>query len=131
MPIYEYYCKDCQKRVNVFFRTMSTASDDAARCPNCNGANLQRLVSRIRVLKSEADRLESLDDPAMLSALESEDPRAIAGFMRKMSAETDSPPDAEMNEVIDRLEAGESPEAIEKSLPGLASDVGNGFDNAD
>ena len=126
MPIYEYYCKDCRKRVNVFFRTISAASDEAAFCPQCAGADLHRLVSRIRVLKSEASRLDDMDDPAMLSALESEDPQAIASFMRKMSAETGEPVDAEMNEVIGRLEAGESPDTIEQSMPDLASDMGDG-----
>ena len=49
MPIYEYACLDCRKRVNVFFRTFSEASDEAARCPICDGDNLRRLVSRVAV----------------------------------------------------------------------------------
>jgi len=61
------------------------------------------------------------DDSALLSGLESEDPRALAHFMRKMSTEMGEPLDSEMNEVIGRLEAGESPEAIESSMPELGS----------
>ncbi len=76
MPIYEYYCFDCRKRVAVFFRSMSTASDDAARCPHCEGAQLRRMVSRVAVLKSEDSRMEEMADPSMMSGLESEDPRA-------------------------------------------------------
>jgi putative FmdB family regulatory protein len=125
MPIYEYYCDQCRKRVSVFFRSMSTASDDAARCPTCAGAQLRRLVSRVTVLKSEDSRMESMaDDASLLSGLESEDPRALAHFMRKMSDETGESLDPEMHEVIDRLEAGESPEAIESSLPDLGAGEG-------
>lgn len=126
MPIYEYFCYDCRKRVSVFFRTMSAASDDAARCPHCEGARLRRLVSRVAVLKSEDSRIENMADPALMSGLESEDPKALASFMRQMSSEMGEPLDPEMNEVIGRLEAGESPEAIEASLPELGGEDGGG-----
>ena len=104
MPIYEYFCYDCRKRVSVFFRTFSEAGDDKARCPNCQGANLRRLVSRVAVKRSEDSRLDELaDDSSLMSGLESEDPRALASFMRRMSDETGEPLDAEMGEMIDRL----------------------------
>jgi putative FmdB family regulatory protein len=128
MPIYEYYCANCRKRVSVFFRTFSEASDDAARCPNCEGANLRRLVSRVAVLKSEESRMEDLADSSLMSGLESEDPRALASFMRRMSGEMGEPLDAEMTEVLDRLEAGESPEAIDASFPDMGGGMGSGMD---
>jgi len=120
MPIYEYYCYDCKQRVSVFFRTISAASDEAAVCPTCEGKRLHRLVSKVRMLRSEESRMESLADPSLMSGLESEDPRALAGFMRKMSDEMGEPLDAAMTEVMDRLESGESPESIESSMPDLA-----------
>lgn len=125
MPIYEYACLDCRKRVSVFFRTFAEASDEAARCPLCDGANLRRLVSKVSVLKSEDSRMDDLADSSLMSGLESEDPRALAGFMRRMSNEMGEPLDDEMREVIDRLEAGESPESIDESL-GDGSMGGNG-----
>lgn len=130
MPIYEYACLDCRKRVSVFFRTFSEASDDAARCPLCQGANLRRMVSRVAVLKSEERRMDDMADPSLMSGLESEDPRALAGFMRRMSNEMGEPLDDEMNEVISRLESGESPEAIDESLgdSGLGG-AGGGLDD--
>jgi putative FmdB family regulatory protein len=126
MPIYEYYCFDCKKRVSVFFRSMSQASDEAARCPRCGGTHLRRLISRVATLKSEESQLEKLADPSLMAGLEKEDPRALAAFMRRMSNEMGEPMDAEMTEVIDRLEAGESPDAIEQALPDLAdADLGS------
>jgi putative FmdB family regulatory protein len=119
MPIYEYYCDDCRRRVSVFFRTMSQASDNTAVCPNCEGMRLRRLVSKVRMLRSEESRMESLADPSLMSGLEGEDPRALASFMRRMSDEMGEPLDPEMNEVMDRLDAGESPESIEAAMPGL------------
>ena len=61
-----------------------------------------------------------------MSGLESEDPRALASLMRKMSNEMGEPLDAEMNEVIGRLESGENPEAIEASMPELGGGVEGG-----
>lgn len=124
MPIYEYVCQDCRKRVSVFFRTFGEASDAAARCPICGGSRLHRLVSRVAVLKSEDSRMDDLADTSLMSGLEQEDPRALASFMRRMSGEMGEPLDAEMDEVINRLEAGESPDAIEQSMPDMAGPGG-------
>ena len=117
MPIYEYACLDCRKRVNVFFRTFSDAEQADATCPLCGGDHLHRLVSRVAVAKSEESRMEDMADPALMAGLENEDPRALAGFMRQMSEETGEPIDAEMNEMIGRMEAGESIDSIEASMP--------------
>ena len=122
MPIYEYACLDCRKRVSVFFRTFSDAERGDAHCPLCDGTRLHRLVSRVAVLKSEESRLDDLADPSLMSGLEDEDPRALAGFMRRMSEETGEPLDAEMTEMVERLESGESPDAIEASMPDLGGD---------
>ena len=121
MPIYEYYCYDCKKRVSVLFRTMAAADAGPDACPDCAGQRLRRLMSRLRLLRPQESRFESMaDDPALLAGLEKEDPRALAHFMRKMSDETGEPLDEEMNEVMDRLEAGESPQSIESSMPDAA-----------
>ncbi len=122
MPIYEYYCRSCRKRVSVFFRSIRAASEEEARCPECDGTQLRRLVSRVRVLRSEESRLEEMADSSLMAGLENEDPRALAHFMRRMSDEMGEPLDPEMSEVIDRLEAGEDPESIERSMPELAGD---------
>lgn len=133
MPIYEYYCQDCRRRVSVFFRSFSTASDASARCPTCSGARLRRMVSRVAVLKSDDSRLESMADPSLMNGLESEDPRALASFMRKMSDEMGEPLDDDMHEVVSRLESGESPESIEESMPEMAggAPMGGGFGGMD
>jgi len=124
MPIYEYACLDCRKRVSVFFRTFSLANDVEAACPLCHGNRLQRLVSRVTVTKSDDSRMDDLADSSLMAGLENEDPRALSHFMRQMSDETGEPIDPEMDEVIGRLEAGESVDAIEESLPELGDETG-------
>jgi len=128
MPIYEYRCPDCKKKVTVFFRTLSAVDHSAARCPQCGGKNLTRLISRVRALRSEESRLDGLADDSMLSGMDENDPKSMGRMLRKMSRETgeDMPP--EFDEAMGRLEAGESPESIEQSMPELAGGEGGAGD---
>ena len=119
MPIYEYGCYDCRKRVNVFFRSFSEVETKQALCPRCGGENLKRLISKVAVIRSEESRMESLADPSNLAGLDENDPKSMARWMRKMSSEMGEDLGSEFNEVVDRLEAGEDPDSIEKSMPDL------------
>ena len=112
MPLYEYMCLNCRRRVTVFFRSMAAARDEDARCPLCDGAQLQRLISLASVVRSEARRLEELADPRLMAGLEQEDPQALAQFMRQMSAEAGESLGDELTETVERLEAGTSLDAF-------------------
>ena len=127
MPIYEYRCHNCQRRVSIWWRTFSEAETGRAHCPRCGGEDLSRLVSRVRIVRSEESRLEDLADPSSLGDLDENDPRSIARFMRKMSDEVGEDMGSEFEEVVDRLESGESPEDIEKSMPDLGADMPDDF----
>ena len=123
MPIYEYECADCRRKQS--FLVMNPARDlPALRCKKCGGPHLNRLVSRVNVVKSEEARLESLADPSKLGGLDENDPKSMARWMRKMSAETGEEMPEEFDEVMGRLESGQSPEEIEEAMPDLASDMG-------
>lgn len=41
MPIYEYFCEDCQEEVEV----LVLSSRDAPECPKCGRGNLKRVLS--------------------------------------------------------------------------------------
>jgi len=127
MPIYEYRCHNCQRRVSIWWRTFSEAETGRAHCPRCGGEDLSRLVSRVRIVRSEESRLEDLADPSSFGDLDENDPRSIARFMRKMSDEVGEDMGSEFEEVVDRLESGESPEDIEKSMPDLAAGMPDEF----
>jgi putative FmdB family regulatory protein len=119
MPIYEYGCYDCRKRVNIFFRSFSEVATKQATCPRCGGVRLKRLISKVAVVRSEGSRLENLADPSSMAGLDENDPKSIARWMRKMSSEMGEDLGSEFNEVVDRLESGEDPESIERSMPDL------------
>lgn len=85
MPIYEYECSDCRRRVSLLVLRPSTAPPPA--CPRCGGAALTRLMSRFATVKSEEARLESLADPASAGDLDEDNPASVARFMKKMGRE--------------------------------------------
>jgi len=128
MPIYEYRCNDCRRRVSVLWRTFAEVEGNTPQCPHCGGTNLTRLVSRVAVVRSEESHLEDLADPSNLAGLDENDPKSIARWMRKMSKEMGEDLGPEFDEVVGRLEAGESPEEIEAAMPELGGDMGGGFD---
>ncbi|MDM8527541.1 zinc ribbon domain-containing protein [Anaerolineales bacterium HSG24] len=120
MPIYEYGCYDCRKKVSVFFRSFAAAQTEQAICPRCKGDNIKRLISKVAFIRSEESRMESLADPSSLAGLDENDPKSMAKWLRKMGKEAGEDMGDEFDEVVGRLESGEDPESIEKSMPGLA-----------
>lgn len=129
MPIYEYRCQDCKRRVSLLWRSFADMESKEATCPRCGGHHLTRLVSRVAVVRSEDSRLDDLADPSMLDGLDEDDPKQLARWMRKMSDEMGEDLGDEFDEVITRLEAGQSPEEIEESMPDLGADMGMGGDD--
>jgi putative FmdB family regulatory protein len=128
MPIYEYQCSDCNRRVSLLWRSMAAAAEGTPVCPRCGGQQLRRLISRVAVVRSEESRLDTLADTNMLGDLDENDPRSMARWMKRMSREMGEDLGDEFHEVVERLEAGESPEAIENAMPDLAGGPGGGSD---
>jgi putative FmdB family regulatory protein len=128
MPLYDYFCLDCQKRFDVFM-TYAEYGARPVTCTHCQSKKVRRRVPRVRVAKSEVSRMDSLagdfSDPSALAGLEN-DPQAMGRMMRKMGKEMGEEMPPEFDEVVGRLEKGQSPEEIEKELPDLGSDAGVG-----
>lgn len=122
MPIYQYRCLNCKKRFELFL-SYTEYGKKSVHCPHCTSDQVQRRIGRIRIAKSEESRLDALTDPSGLEGLEN-DPRALGKMMRKMSNEMGEEVGPEFDEVVDRLEAGQSPEDIEKAIPDLEGGAG-------
>jgi putative FmdB family regulatory protein len=117
MPIYEYGCEDCQKRVNIFFRSFAEIETRPVVCPHCHGTHLKRLISKVRIAHSGEKSPQKLSDPTHRDDQEDTSPRALASTMRKMSKDIGNDLGDDFNQVVRRLEAGESPESIDKDYP--------------
>ena len=76
MPIYEYDCHDCRRRVSLLVRSLSATATPA--CPRCGSTTLTRLMSRFATVKSEEARLESLAEGGGMGDLDENDPASVA-----------------------------------------------------
>lgn len=130
MPIYEFYCADCHTIYNFFARRVDTETRPACPNPACSRDALDRQVSLFSVSKnrpeSEDDALGDLDENQMERAMAAiagevenineDDPRQVAGMMRKIYEATGLRIGAGMEEAIRRMEAGEDPDKIEEEM---------------
>lgn len=150
MPIYEYRCVDCQRKVSVFFRSFATVGDPV--CPRCGGSKLERLISRV-VMRRGGSRSDLADpgmeddtgfvdegmggesdfgmDPfggGMPGIDEDADPREIARWTRQMSSQMGEPLDSDLDQALTDIERGADPEEVmdrleESEPPPPANDV--------
>ena len=108
MPIYEYICNPCNKRVNLFFRSYDEANRNTAVCPDCENSNLRRLISVSSISSGKNSTSEQKISP--------NNPHLLAQNMRSSMRKSGKDYGNEFNEVVHRLEKGENPNSIERSL---------------
>jgi putative FmdB family regulatory protein len=132
MPIYEFFCADC----NMVFHFLSRRpnSDKRPDCPRCGKPELQKMMSAFATIgKAKGsdgdDPFAGLDEAKMEQALaglmreaehvNEDDPRQMAQLMRKFAAKTGLDLGGPMEEAIARMEAGEDPDKIEQEMGDL------------
>ncbi len=149
MPVYEFYCPHCHTIFNFLSKRINTT--DTPFCPKCSSRDMQRKVSIFSVISSskEATSEEQEDDPIskMLSQIDEskleramaslaqeaerideEDPKAMAGILKKLFNTTGIKLSESMEEALRRMEAGEDPEKIEEEMGDLLEDEEAIFD---
>ena len=109
MPLYEYLCRQCQRKVMLYLPTFSETSPP---CPRCGNDTLHRLFSTFSVRsKTYKDTYEDiLSDSHLTRGMLADDPRALAEWNRRMSQGEEVAPEYE--EMIERMENGEMPAEV-------------------
>ncbi len=127
MPIYEFFCDDCNTIFNFFSRTVDTSRRPP--CPRC-ARTLERRMSAFAVTgrARENDPADDLpvDESKMEQAMQmlageaehidEDDPKQAAGLMRKLTRMTGMELGPGMQEALQRMERGENPEQIEAEM---------------
>jgi len=91
---------------------------------------VRRRIGRVRIARSVGGDLASLaDDPDALDRME-EDPRAMAQVLKGMRSEMGEETPDEVNEIVSRLEGGQSVQEIEASMPELGDTPEHGEEEA-
>jgi putative FmdB family regulatory protein len=153
MPIYEYRCAACKRRVNIFFTSFSIAERRAeageVECPNCGGKHLSRLMSKAYMVRggsANSDGGGDFDDAGdmgdmdgmngMFQGLDDDDPRSVARWARSMQdslgGEMNLGP--EFDQALSRIESGEDPDKVMEdmdpaALGGMGDEGGDGLDD--
>ena len=134
MPIYEFYCDQCNVIFNFFSSRVNTSK--IPDCPRCGKKELPKQISTFATIgkaKEESDDpLAGFDETKMESAFESlmkdaenineDDPRQMATLMRKFTSQTGMHLGDSMEEAISRMEAGEDPDQVEKEMGDLINE---------
>jgi putative FmdB family regulatory protein len=131
MPIYEFYCPDCNTIFNFFSGKINTRKKPL--CPRCKKVRLTRRMSAFATTGRAAaeDTLADLpfDERKMEKAmgmlasqaetLDENDPRQAADLVRKLTDMTGMELGPGMQEALSRMESGEDPDKIEAEMGDL------------
>jgi len=122
MPTYDFICNNCNQRFDVFL-TFADYGKKKITCTHCKSKDVRRRMTKVRIAKTEEGRMNAMaDDFSGFEGIE-DNPKEMARMMKKMGNEMGEELPPEFNEVVDRLESGQSPDEIESAIPDLG-DVG-------
>jgi putative FmdB family regulatory protein len=107
MPIYQYECSGCGRRVEILFRSVSKVGP--AVCPGCGSRDLRRAVSQVARARSDRERLDSIDPAQELGRLESGDVAGFARWARRVGRAYDGELGSDFTTLAEQAEAGEDP----------------------
>jgi len=99
MPIYEYRCDDCGKISEYLL--IKTNESFIPQCRRCKSKKMSRVLSRVRVVRSEESRMESLADPSKWSGLDENDPKSMARWMKRMGKEMGEDMGEDVDQMVD------------------------------
>lgn len=98
MPIYEYRCQNCARKVTLLVGMIAAADEEV--CPHCGSRNLSKLVSRFRRGRTEDDRVDEMADRLEVMG-EPESPSAIRSLVKEMGRAMDEDFSDEMEEMFE------------------------------
>src|SRR2546425_13374476 len=108
MPIYEYRCTACKRKVTMLTLRASEAVEPV--CEHCGSRALTRLMSRFALGRSEERRLDSLADDSSLAGLDENDPKSMARWMREMGEELGEEAGDDFDQMVEEMDAGGEPD---------------------
>ena len=119
MPIFEYRCGGCRSKFSLLVGVVAGSGDP--RCPTCGGGELQKLISRFAVARSEDDMLDEMADPSRIGDME--DPREMARWMKQMGREMGEDMGEDFDELVE--------EAVREEAEGGGDGDGDAGDDLD
>ena len=108
MPIYEFICQDCHKKISVLIRNISESVTPT--CRFCGSANLSRIVSNFAYHKSLQTVWEESGEPSLHPSEDYyKDPRNIGRWVEKKFKEMGEEMPSQLKEEIQAAREGVMP----------------------
>ncbi len=131
MPIYEFYCPDCNTLFNFFSGTVNTRKKPL--CPRCQKVRLTRQMSAFATTGRAPAQDQMADLPfdenklekamgllaTQAETMDENDPRQAADLVRQLTDMTGMELGPGMQEALSRMESGEDPDKIEAEMGDL------------
>jgi putative FmdB family regulatory protein len=114
MPIYEYQCNECGKISE--FLLIKTDPTFIPQCKRCKSKKMTRILSKVRVIRSEESRMESLADPSKWGGLNENDPKSMAKWMKRMGKEMGEDMGEDVDQMVDEAMEEERASKPEEGL---------------
>ena len=114
MPIYEYRCNECGKISE--FLLIKTDPTFIPQCKRCKSKKMSRVLSWVRVIRSEESRMERLADPSKWGGLDENDPKSMAKWMKRMGKEMGEDMGEDVDQMVDEAMEEERTSKSEESL---------------
>lgn len=119
MPVYPFICLDCktqfEKRISYEEYGLKTI-----HCTRCGSENVDRRISTVQFSASNnygGSLSENMPDFDQMD----KNPEELGRTLRKMGQQAGEQMEPEFDEVVERLEKGQSFEQIEKELPEISA----------
>jgi putative FmdB family regulatory protein len=123
MPIYEFFCSDCNTIFNFYSPRVNT--EKIPSCPKCQKKELKRLLSKFATFSSKNEKTDEEfpgKQEKFLEAIhqieneiksgEEGNPAALSAILRKLNKNLGLKMNEKLEEALAKMEAGENPEKI-------------------
>jgi putative FmdB family regulatory protein len=104
MPIYEYRCNSCQREFSVLILSQNDLSEVC--CKRCEGKDITRILSRIRIHQTEGERLENFNTSKRRGDEFYKDSRNIGLWAKKRAKELGADLGPQFDEVVEKARTG-------------------------
>ena len=121
MPIYEYKCQNCNRKVSIFMRI--SQYDPNPGCPICGKSGLVRIFSSFAMHKSLSTIYEESGEPGPSQSSDYyKDPRNIGRHVEKKFKDMNIEMPSEIQQSINVAREGVLPDSL-KDLNSASSDT--------
>jgi putative FmdB family regulatory protein len=104
MPIYEYRCESCGGITSELI--LRHEDEEGVRCGHCSGCQLVRVISRVAIHRTEAQRLSEMNTGGPRDNAFYRDSRNVGLWAKKRAQELGADLGPRFDEVVEQARTG-------------------------